>query len=963
MTAAAGGVRLCRPLAFFGLVALLSSGASADAETIIVQRHVQMLGSQECTYGPAFWCKNITNAAGCNAVKHCIQTTWVTQTYPEDNDDICTICKNMVKEARDTLTSNVTLEELKEVFDGSCDLLPLKIVKKECKKLSDDFIPELVDTLASQMDPNVVCTVSGLCNNAHIDKLLLENKEKQPAVDSEHHPCEKCAIVMNKGEDLVQSMSRDDILNRFLMMCGELSSYSDACSSIVLTYHNEIYNAVKNGFNKRNVCLLSGMCSAAFHPHADGYEKSMNALMGVEISNAGERGRIQIQKSNEVSDELTCEFCETLVKHLRDILVANTTEEQFSDVLKGLCKQTGSFSSECLAIVEENYTRIYKFLVNELNGKVLCTIVGICPKSLNSRYNLNYIIPMYPLVPIDLLQTQEATKIEEDGSYTAKKEQDDHKPTLVVVDEQPPKVENINVIKKSPVIDVFYKEMHFVVNDVSMPTDKTTCFLCQSILNYVQQVVTDPKSEAEIRTALEKSCLVVPSSFEQQCKQFVDQYGDAFISLIAQEVDPSIICPELKLCPVTDLSLTSNKDSESSNNCQMCVIFMSALESEISSNDTEEVIKKKLEKLCTKLPSKWKGECTEFVSTQLQSILDMLVAQVRPEEICVLLDICKPKTISESAENDLETNMIATAGQITIVFPGYNMGQLMANNYKMLEEPKVPTPFCIVCTVVMKYLNGEIKDKSNQEEIEHVLETTCRVLPNVEENECQSFIDTNYQQIIKFITIGTDPGIACMALMVCDDDKRGKQTIDLPKKIVHLTTTEPAELDSSNSCAACEAFVAVFEDRLTNDSVNIDDIDLIELCNEVEIAHKDQVDDLLDLVKFGCKTKVADNNNDWLIRALIERLRTTCTKQCVVKTSGKFHPKCTICKDVIHDIKHKIETSPLEKDVQYRLESLCDVLPNKDACVSFVEKYTEKFLNTFIDDIQEQSVCAEIGYC
>ena len=65
------------------------------------------------------------------------------------------------------------------------------------------------------------------------------------------------------------------------------------------------------------------------------------------------------------------------------------------------------------------------------------------------------------------------------------------------------------------------------------------------------------------------------------------------------------------------------------------------------------MIKKKLENLCTKLPSKWKGGCTEFVSTQLQSILDMLVSQVKIEEICVLLDICKPKTISESAENDL----------------------------------------------------------------------------------------------------------------------------------------------------------------------------------------------------------------------------------------------------------------------------------------------------------------------
>ncbi|XP_027843877.2 prosaposin isoform X2 [Aphis gossypii] len=847
MTALAGGARLCGPLAFIGLVALLSTGAVAVSETVIVQRHVQLLGVQECTFGPSFWCKNITNAAGCNAVQHCIQTTWVSQTYPEDNDDICTICKNMVKEARDTLTSNVTLEELKEVFEGSCKLLPLKVIKNECIKLSDDFIPELVDTLASQMDPNVVCTVSGLCNNARIDKLLLENKENEQPVVNKYHPCEQCSIVMDKGEHLVQSMSRDDILNKILMMCGELSSYSDACSSIVLTYHNEIFTFIKDGFNKRNVCFLSGMCSEAFHPHADGYEKSKNVLMGVEISNAGERGRIQIQKSNEVSDELTCEFCETLVKHLRDILVANTTEEQFSDVLKGLCKQTRSFSNECLAIVEENYTRIYQFLVNELNGKVLCTIVGICPKSLDSRYNLNYMMPMYPIIPIELLQSQEATKIEENDSSTVKKEQNEHKPTLVVVDEQPPKIQNINVIKKSPVIDVFYKEMHFVVNDVSMPTDKTTCFLCQSVLNYVQQVVTDPKSEAEIRSALEKSCLVVPSSFEQQCKQFVDQYGDAFISLVAQEVDPSIICPELKLCPVTDLSLTSNKDSESSNNCPMCVIFMSALESEISKKDTEEMIKKKLEKLCTKLPSKWKGECTDFVSSQLESILDMLVAQVKPEEICVLLDICKPKTISESAENDLETNMIATAGQVTVVFPGYNMGQLLANNYKMLEEPKVPTPFCLVCTVVMKYLHSVIRDKNNQEEIEHVLDSICSILPNVEENECQSFVDSNYQQIIKFIQIGTDPGVACMALMVCEEDKiEHKINIDLPKKNVHLTTTESVELDKTDSCSACEAFITVFEDRLTNDSISIDEIDLVELCNEVEITYKDQCMEMIE---------------------------------------------------------------------------------------------------------------------
>lgn len=66
--------------------------------------------------------------------------------------------------------------------------------------------------------------------------------------------------------------------------------------------------------------------------------------------------------------------------------------------------------------------------------------------------------------------------------------------------------------------------------------------------------------------------------------------------------------------------------------------------------------------------------------------------------------------------------MIATAGQVTVVFPGYNMGQLLANNYKMLEEPKVPTPFCLVCTVVMKYLHSVIRDKNNQ---------VCQLLPSI----------------------------------------------------------------------------------------------------------------------------------------------------------------------------------------------------------------------------------------
>lgn len=65
------------------------------------------------------------------------------------------------------------------------------------------------------------------------------------------------------------------------------------------------------------------------------------------------------------------------------------------------------------------------------------------------------------------------------------------------------------------------------------------------------------------------------------------------------------------------------------------------------------MIKTKLDKLCTKLPTKWKAECIDFVSNQFQSILDMLVAEVKPEEICVMLEICKPKTLLKSDQSEL----------------------------------------------------------------------------------------------------------------------------------------------------------------------------------------------------------------------------------------------------------------------------------------------------------------------
>jgi hypothetical protein len=50
----------------------------------------------------------LRTAKSCRAVKHCIQTVWEHQQLPPDNDDVCKICLDMVKQARDQLESNET---------------------------------------------------------------------------------------------------------------------------------------------------------------------------------------------------------------------------------------------------------------------------------------------------------------------------------------------------------------------------------------------------------------------------------------------------------------------------------------------------------------------------------------------------------------------------------------------------------------------------------------------------------------------------------------------------------------------------------------------------------------------------------------------------------------------------------------------------------------------------------------
>ncbi len=91
----------------FLLLLLVATAASPAFSSPSTDRS-KLLGGRRCSWGPAYWCQSLRQSAECSATRHCLTNYWPESRPEPDGDDVCSICKEMVKEARDTLRSNET---------------------------------------------------------------------------------------------------------------------------------------------------------------------------------------------------------------------------------------------------------------------------------------------------------------------------------------------------------------------------------------------------------------------------------------------------------------------------------------------------------------------------------------------------------------------------------------------------------------------------------------------------------------------------------------------------------------------------------------------------------------------------------------------------------------------------------------------------------------------------------------
>ena len=69
-----------------------------------------------------------------------------------------------------------------------------------------------------------------------------------------------------------------------------------------------------------------------------------------------------------------------VIQHWVDTWTANTTQDEFKEVLDALCQKLDRPNrvKHCLHIVDDYYIPWFNFLLHEVNPELICSVVGLC---------------------------------------------------------------------------------------------------------------------------------------------------------------------------------------------------------------------------------------------------------------------------------------------------------------------------------------------------------------------------------------------------------------------------------------------------------------------------------------------------------------------------------------------------------------------------------------------------------
>jgi len=436
--------------------------------------------------------------------------------------------------------------------------------------------------------------------------------------------------------------------------------------------------------------------------------------------------------------------------------------------------------------------------------------------------------------------------------------------------------------------------------------ESPACELCELMAEQLETALSDKATQNQIEFAVSQVCNFLPASYKTECESMVHEYGQKIIDFLVKEAKPKTLCAHLRMCPGKETTLTVKA---SYPYCPICTMVAAKLEKFVTQKSSKAQIELVLDGICAILPSQYATECDNYVAQYTPMIVDLLIQEVSPKQLCATLSLCPAMTLE--VKN---------------------------------------TPYCGVCLIVAQELSQVVTQNSTEQQIEQALEQVCSFLPSQYTKECDELVKQYTPMIIEMLKKEVDPKELCAMLKLCP----AKQ------QTTPLKTTTPVK--ESPVCEVCELMVAQLDSALSDKSTQ----------NEIEFALKQVCNYLPASYQTECESMVQEYTPmmiEYLIKEaspkqLCEMLKLCPAKQAAKKVEGK---SCDLCHEVVGKLQKFLHANSTPSEIEHVVDNVCNLILQpkylKSECEQMVREYTPDMINMVIRGATVENICNYTGIC
>jgi len=248
--------------------------------------------------------------------------------------------------------------------------------------------------------------------------------------------------------------------------------------------------------------------------------------------------------------------------------------------------------------------------------------------------------------------------------------------------------------------------------------------------------------------------------------------------------------------------------------CTICEFVVGEVEQYLKDNSTDYEIMQELAKACDLLtdPS-WVSTCKAFVDKEGPVLIEHIVAQEPPAQVCSYVDLC-----NSSSTVKIPPKAIAAA--------------------KAKEGDDV---LCGVCTFLVGDVESYLQDNETESDILGFLEKDCEIL-GIKSwvATCQGVVATFGPEIIKLVIDKQPADVVCTEIGLCNSSSTTREKVVFAALKIPATAAipapMPAEVNGTLVCEVCNVLVNFTERLLANNKTETEVMDGLEIvCNIIPV--------------------------------------------------------------------------------------------------------------------------------